>query len=137
MTSRWSSRSPIASYAVSALAAVAALGLAACSAAGPPKPPPPALDVKDVGSPGPAPTTLARAPGAPSAPPSGPPSAGPSVMPTVPPVVAQAVSAEPPPPGGVEEGDLPSGEHVAQGVIAALAKAKTAHFSATLPNGHT
>ncbi|HZR98699.1 MAG TPA: hypothetical protein VFE37_08335 [Chloroflexota bacterium] len=137
MTSRWLSRSPIAPVALSALAAVAAFGLAACSAAGPPKPPPPPLDVKDAGSPGPAPTTLARAPGAPSAPPAVAPTAGPTVMPTMPPVVQEAAAAAPPPPGAVDESDLPSGAEMAQGVIAALAKAKTARLSATLPNGHS
>lgn len=139
MTLRRSARSPIPSYAVSALAGAVALGLAACSAASPPKPPPPPLELKDVGSPSPAPTTLARAPGAPPAPPAPPavaPPSGPTVLPTIPPVVAQAVSAAPAPPGAMEGGDLPSGEQVAQGVIAALARAKTARFSATLPNGH-
>jgi hypothetical protein len=61
-------------------------------------------------------------------------------MPTVPPVVLQAVSAAPPPPGNLDadaDAELPTGAQVAQGVIAALARAKTAHFSATLPNGHT
>jgi hypothetical protein len=136
MTSRRSARPPIASFAMSALAGAAVLGLAACSAAGPPKPPPPPLELKDVGSPGPGPTALARTPGAAAVPPGVAPSSGPTVLPTIPPVVAQAVSAAPAPPGTVEDGDLPSGEQVAQGVIAALARAKTAHFSATLPNGH-
>jgi hypothetical protein len=135
MTSRWLSRSRAIGLALSALTT---LGLVACSAAGPPKPPPPALDVKDAGSPGPVPTTLARAPGAAPGPPSAPVSAGPTVMPTVPPLIQQAVSAAPAPPGNLDaEGDLPTGPQVAQGVIAALARAKTAHFSATLPNGHT
>ncbi|HLH23990.1 MAG TPA: hypothetical protein VK066_15815 [Chloroflexota bacterium] len=89
-----------------------------------------------MGSPGPAPSVEARAPAA-SAAPTARATAGPSALPTVPPVVSEAVAAAPPPPGAVTDDDLPSGEQVAQGVIAALAKAKTAHFSATLPNGHT
>ena len=134
MTSRWLPRSLCTSLALSALAAV---GLAACSAAGPPKPPPPALEVKDAGSPVAVPTTLARAPGAPPGPPSAPAPTEPTVMPTVPPVIQQAVSAAPAPPGNLDaEGELPTGAQVAQGVIAALARAKTAHFTATLPNGH-
>src|SRR4051794_5727365 len=136
MTSRWSSRGPIAPYFLSAVAAVTAVGLAGCSAAGPPKPPPPPLELKDVGSPGPAPTTLARAPGAPPGPPGVAPTAGPTVLPTMPPVVLQAAAAALTPPGTAEESDLPSGAEVAQGVVGALARAKTARFSATLPNGH-
>lgn len=132
MTSRWPSQSLPISLVLSAAAAVA---LVACSAAGPPKPPPPALDVKDAGSPVAVPTTQARAPGAP---PSAPVQAGPTVMPTVPAVIQQAASAAPPPPGALDaDAELPSGSQVAQGVIAALTRAKTAHFTATLPNGHT
>jgi hypothetical protein len=55
----------------------------------------------------------------------------------MPPVVLQAAAAAPAPPGAAaDDDDLPTGAQVAQGVVAALANAKTARFSATLPNGH-
>ncbi|HEY7060509.1 MAG TPA: hypothetical protein VII06_03450 [Chloroflexota bacterium] len=124
---------------LAAAAVVVALGLAACSATGPPKPPPPPIEgIKDAGSPAPAASSVARAPAPPGAPNVAAPAvtAGPTVLPTVPPVVAEAAAAAPPPPGAVDESDLPAGSEVAEGVIAALAKAKTAHLSATLPTGH-
>ncbi len=130
-----------------ALPLAASLALGACTAAGPPKPPPPPLQegLRDVGSPGPVSTASARPPGVAtpvlSAPAPAPVSV-PGPPPTLPAVVARAIAAAPSPvhtaaaPADAAADALPSARDLANGMIAALDRAKSAHLAARLPSGH-
>jgi hypothetical protein len=116
--------------------------LAACAAAGPPKPPPPPIQegLRDIGSPAPVATMPART-GAPA------PTAAvaqvplvtpvPGPVPTLPAIVAEAVVAAPAP-GAIDPaaGELPAARELANGMIAALDRAKTARLAAALATGH-
>lgn len=118
------------------------VALAACAAAGPPKPPPPPIQegLRDLGSPAPVATMPARA-GAPV------PTAAvaqvplvtpvPGPVPTLPAIVAEAVAAAPAP-GAIDPavGELPTARALANGMIAALDRAKTARLAAALSTGH-